>query len=668
MSLTTVTSVVIKANTTDVSSSIDWTTIDMTLVLTKEVSTLKFNVQNPGATAANAGSPFTKYTPTVGDQIDLYETDSASVVRHKFGGTITEIETVIKGSILTSQVTCTDWSYKMNGKLVAKSYVLMDPADIVADIVSNYCPAGFNATTYVQRAGYTIPSIKFNYEQPTKCIAALAAQIGWDWNVDASKNVHFFLAENNFAPFPIDDTTGGLEWESIDVDVNLQNMKNSVFVIGGIFDRTLTAGNTPDVFAGDGVTTSFTLFYAYTNGTITVTVGGANQSIGIANQVTNPASYNCVYDKSTQSLVFNVAPAATVVVSGIAEIPIIAQAIDQLGIATYGEFQDVIFDSQIKSTQEAQMRAQAEILLYGHAVYDVKFNTITPGLEVGQNILLNSTKFGISNYPLVIKRLEGVGNKSVTGELKYQVECVGSDNVTFVDIMSGILQQENANNTSTDNTTLEILLRIAELLGITDTMGATGKVNVYAWGTLIAAIVDSYSESNQDSNGIVYSGTPGRGQSFTSGSNPTEVLDSCVFYLKKAGSPTGNAVAQLFAHTGTYGSTSGIPTGPALATSAPLDVSTLTTSYALKTFNFSGANRVTLAANTNYFIVLSYTGGDISNNVLMGEDESSPSASGRAATLNNSGVWSVDTMFNTDVCFYVYGIPQGGLYNLATWG
>ena len=480
MSLPTSQSFVIKANTVDVSASIDWTSVDLLMVLTKEVSTLKFNIK------LTAG----KYNAKVGDQIDLYETDSTVTTSHLFGGTITQIDTILEGITLVLQVTCTDWGYTMNGKLVVKSYKDMNPKDIIADIVSTYCPAGFNATTYVQDPGYNISSIKFNYEQPTKCIQSLATQIGWEWNVDADKNIHFFLAESKVAPFDIDDTSGGLEWPTLDVDVNLQNMKNSVFVIGGVYQRTFTSGTAIDVYKTDGTQLVWNLAYAYTESTIILLLDGVPQTTGLANQVTNEAAFQSIYDKANKSLRLTVQPGAghTLTIYGVADIPIVAHASDQDAIDTYGEFQDAIFDSQIKTIGEAQMRAQAEILLFGHAVYDVKFYTITPGLRVGQSIKFNSTKFGVSNYPLVIKRIEGRGNTS--GELRYQVECIGSDNVTFVDMLSTILQQENA-STQVDNTTLEPLYIYTELVSITDAMSASNTTGPYFVGT--TAVVNFFT-------------------------------------------------------------------------------------------------------------------------------------------------------------------------------
>lgn len=164
-------------------------------------------------------------------------------------------------------------------------------------------------------------------------------------------------------------------------------------------------------------------------------------------------------------------------------------------------------------------------------------------------------------------------------------------------------------------------------------------------------LIDSYSESNNDYGHTLYNGWRTRtGQSFT---GKKLKLSSCSFYLKKTGSPTGNAVAELYAHSGTFG-TSSVPTGSALAVSDNFDVSTLTTSYALVTFNFSGVNRYLI--NTGYFCIsLEYSGGSSSNYITMGADNSSPAHSGNGFFYDS--VW---TAVYQDICFYVYGIPISG--------
>ena len=165
----------------------------------------------------------------------------------------------------------------------------------------------------------------------------------------------------------------------------------------------------------------------------------------------------------------------------------------------------------------------------------------------------------------------------------------------------------------------------------------------------MATLIDSYSESNQDTSYTLSSQVGdqiGVGQSFTSTGG---TLDSAKFYLKKTLSPTGNAVATIYAHTGTFGST-GTPTGSVLATSDNFDVSTLTTSYQLITFNFSGVNRIALTDTTKYFLCIEYSGGDSSNKVNVGVDATAPTATGNG-TKNIATVWSAVAQ---DFPFYVY--------------
>ncbi|GAI05235.1 unnamed protein product, partial [marine sediment metagenome] len=137
------------------------------------------------------------------------------------------------------------------------------------------------------------------------------------------------------------------------------------------------------------------------------------------------------------------------------------------------------------------------------------------------------------------------------------------------------------------------------------------------------------------------------GQSFT---GDGRVLNNAVFYIKKSGSPTGNAYAKIYAHSGTFG-TSSVPTGAALAVSEGVDVSNLTTSFQLIAFNFSGANKITLTNGTKYVVVIEYTGGTLySHEVVVGYDTGTPSHPGNFCAYHTG--WTAYP--TTDLCFYVY--------------
>ncbi|HEY3742455.1 MAG TPA: hypothetical protein VGL53_21550 [Bryobacteraceae bacterium] len=486
-------------NSTDITNSVDWKSVDMVSVLTKEVGSLKFNIrQGVGQTYP------AKTIPQIGDTIELY--DSTGII---FGGTVTQLEPIVSGLLITWQVTCTDWGYLLDGTFVKKNYSMMDPHDIAVDIINTFCGGKGFTTNHVQTGNFLIPSIKFNYQQPSKALQSLANLVGWDWFIDPDKDLHFFLGDvddgtgggavgaGGAAPIIVDGTSGEIEWNSLDIDLQITNMQNSVYVIGGTYPKTFTAANTPDTFLTDGIRQFFSVSYPYYSPTavdyeavpITVTLDGTPQTVGIANQ-DDPSAFEVMYNDQQRWIQFtSSAPTTgqTVKVFGTAKVPIVAHASDAASVAAYGERQGVVSDTKILSVPEAQARATAQILQFGHPVYDLKFNTLIPGCAVGQSIFINLPAFGIIKF-LIIKRIEAVGyapgddTLGIDGKLEYQIECIGSDNVTFTDLMTTILQQEASQTTVDDSTVTENLEVAGESLTIAETVAATSGTKPYRYG------------------------------------------------------------------------------------------------------------------------------------------------------------------------------------------
>lgn len=163
------------------------------------------------------------------------------------------------------------------------------------------------------------------------------------------------------------------------------------------------------------------------------------------------------------------------------------------------------------------------------------------------------------------------------------------------------------------------------------------------------ALIDSCNNDTTTGTWILYTGSNGTGAGQTFACNVNSTLDSCKFYIARAGSPTGNVYAEIYAMTGTYG-TNGKPTGSPLATSDNVDISTIPLTATLKTFTFSGANRISLSASTYYVAVVRYLDGNSTNylSVLVNNGAHSGNA------VNYSNQWNYWT--NTDTIFYVYGI------------
>lgn len=281
------------------------------------------------------------------------------------------------------------------------------------------------------------------------------------------------------------------------MDISIANLKNSIYVIGGTMFRANNTSNTPDKYTTTAGTLVYYLAYPYDTTTISgggthtlnVTLDGVAQSIGIDGQ-TDPGTVNVLYNPGSGGgaqggspfIKFTSDPGSghTVKIFGNANLPIVAHLTSPSSITTYGEVQDTIIDKQIKSVQEAQARADAELIQFDHPVYDVKFSSLVSGLAIGQTILLNSTLLGITNYQLLIRRIEAIGYSPT--QLLFQVEALGSDNVTFNDMMMTILQSSLAENVTPDNTILQNVVPITEKLKVTETVTITQGTAPYKWG------------------------------------------------------------------------------------------------------------------------------------------------------------------------------------------
>lgn len=166
----------------------------------------------------------------------------------------------------------------------------------------------------------------------------------------------------------------------------------------------------------------------------------------------------------------------------------------------------------------------------------------------------------------------------------------------------------------------------------------------------MSVVIDSYSESNYSAaiDGLGAGYLEKLGESFTS---QLSILEQIKWYMLKGGSPTGNVYAKIYKHTGTYGSTD-LAYNAALAVSDAVDVSTVGAGIGLISFTFSAANRIVL--NDPYYVVTAeYDGGDASNYLALGIDNSSPTHDGAPVDWV-SGDWATaDT--SKDRIFYVYG-------------
>jgi len=161
--------------------------------------------------------------------------------------------------------------------------------------------------------------------------------------------------------------------------------------------------------------------------------------------------------------------------------------------------------------------------------------------------------------------------------------------------------------------------------------------------------------SREGSSSLYLGGTKQAGEAFKSSGGK---LTSCKFIMDKIGLPTGNAVAYLYAVTGTYG-VDAFPTGSPLAVSENFDVSVLTGTPTLIEFTFSGAQQYQMSVDTIYAIGLWFQGGESGNHIRLYLNVSVPYEGNRwyqGATDTYYG-------YSTDAIFYVYSSDVAPLLN-----
>ena len=160
-----------------------------------------------------------------------------------------------------------------------------------------------------------------------------------------------------------------------------------------------------------------------------------------------------------------------------------------------------------------------------------------------------------------------------------------------------------------------------------------------------SATVASPGNTNCDSSQLM-------GQSFEVQNDCN--LDHLIIDMKTNGSPSGSFVFKIYAHSGTYG-TSSVPTGAALATSDSVSVASLTGSYASYTTYFTGANAIAMTTGNRYVLTCEYANTSYPNAIFF--KNKTPSFHGGNQSYF-AGSWNALAAY--DIIFDLQGVVAGG--------
>ena len=159
---------------------------------------------------------------------------------------------------------------------------------------------------------------------------------------------------------------------------------------------------------------------------------------------------------------------------------------------------------------------------------------------------------------------------------------------------------------------------------------------------------DSYSIENKD-RGMLLDDTGGQERMCQSFTGNGGTLEAVWFYLSSTGSPSGYMYCYIYAHSGTFG-TSSIPTGAPLATSDALDSSTLSGEDQPAKFTFSGNEKIGLEDGTYYVAGIYYADGNYDTDYFEVSADSDGEHAGNYSYYLDS--WTPVSAY--DMCFRVY--------------
>ena len=435
-------------NGIDKTSVIQWPSFQLDRALTNQVDSVQFSILRK--------SP-SDYKASMLDDIKVY--DGAVCI---FGGQIIEVKSNVEGAnVETVEFTAKDYSYSMDSNLVIDVYQNMTVNAIIADILSVYC-SGFTGSNV--NAPVTIGYIAFNYEYPSKCLQQLAELINYDWYVDENKDVHFFSKGAVTSPFSLTDISGNFVYDSLQLNSNLTNLRNTIIVRGGQYLGSLTS----EKQTADGQAITYKQGYQYN--TVFVKINGTSKTVGVDN-IDDPTTKDCLYNYNEKFVRFPDSSKPTagqvVEVGGYPYIPVIVKVKDVISVAQFGTREFKIIDNSIDSKQGARDRAQAEIASWAQTLNEGSFDTYISGLDTGQQININSTIRGV-NQDYIISRIS-TQMRSPT-DFIHSVTLVTTKTFGMVEFLQKLLMDKDKEIKISSGEVLDEVESANEIIEMTDSI------------------------------------------------------------------------------------------------------------------------------------------------------------------------------------------------------
>jgi len=378
----------IEINQINRNSVVNWQSLNISKALTSQVDTASFQILK-----IKDG-----YIPEVADEVEIYSNDGTET--KIFGGYITKISEnleIVDGGYYS--INCQDYSYKLSGVLAVKSYVDKTGKEIIDDLIAQFAP-GFSTNNVICES--VISKIVFNQAPVTECLTRISKIIGFEWFVDADKDIHFFQRFSLVAPFTLTDTNGNYVYKSLKRNIDGSQIANQVKVRGGMGTESNRFEDTITVKGGNTLT--FKLPYKFSE--LKVYLNDVEKTVGVDN-IDNFPDKDVLYNYQADSIRFasNRTDGDKIRFSGFKKYPVMAIVSDDASIALIGLREKMIDDKTLEDATTARERAFLELELSNDSVTDCAFNTYQNGLEVGMRINISSELRALSGLDYLISSI-----------------------------------------------------------------------------------------------------------------------------------------------------------------------------------------------------------------------------------------------------------------------
>jgi hypothetical protein len=177
---------------------------------------------------------FTAYgiTPTCGQEV-IVALGSLATQPRLFAGYILNVTCRQRDwkSPVLYDVSCIDYTWKLNHHKVTNRYTNQSATAIVLDLMTTY-GTGFTVVG-VQAGLEALDEITFTNEDLTTALTRIAKRIGGYWYVDYNKDLHFWVGTEGTVTNPADLTLGNRFWTDLTYQTDMSQQTTQWKVEGG---------------------------------------------------------------------------------------------------------------------------------------------------------------------------------------------------------------------------------------------------------------------------------------------------------------------------------------------------------------------------------------------------------------------------------------------------